>query len=115
MLCVASCVGQLFQIARFKTVDVDFHFVDVNKYREWLARRAGVGEVFAFGVNLVTQANADMDLVALQDALLAPDFDAEKRASEIIQSGAAATESHRAELEKAEAEVDANLQEQVRY
>ena len=65
--------------------------------------------------HLVTSANADMDLAALQDALLAPDFDAEKRASEIIQSGAAATESHRAELEKAEAEVDANLQEQVRY
>ena len=71
--------------------------------------------MFVFGINLVTQANADMDLAALQDALLAPDFDAEKRASEIIQSGAAATESHRAELEKAEAEVDANLQEQVRY
>ena len=53
-----------------------------------------------------------MDLSALQDVLLAPDFDAERRASEIIQSGAAATESHRAELQRAEAEVDAILQEQ---
>ena len=77
--------------------------------------RSRTPERFVFGINLVTQANADMDLAALQDALLAPDFDAEKRASEIIQSGAAATESHRAELEKAEAEVDANLQEQARY
>lgn len=54
----------------------------------------------------------DTDLSALQDVLLAPDFDAERRASEIIQSGAAATERHRSELHRAEAEVDANLQEQ---
>ena len=56
-----------------------------------------------------------MDLSALQDVLLAPDFDAERHASEIIQSGAAATESHRTELQRAEAEVDAILQEQERY
>ena len=64
--------------------------------------------------NLLTKADdaAIMDLSALQDVLLAPDFDAERRASEIIQSGAAATESHRAELQRAEAEVDAILQEQ---
>ena len=56
--------------------------------------------------------DTDTDLSALQGVLLAPDFDAERRASEIIQSGAAATESHRAQLHRAEAEVDANLQEQ---
>ena len=55
-----------------------------------------------------------MDLSALRDVLLAPDFDAERRASEIIQSGAAATERHRAELQRAEADVDALLQEQER-
>ena len=66
--------------------------------------------------NLLTKADdaAIMDLSALQDVLLAPDFDAELRASEIIQSGAAATESHRAELQRAEAEVDAIIQEQER-
>ena len=58
--------------------------------------------------------DTDTDLSALQDVLLAPDFDAERRASEIIQSGAAATESHRAELQRAEAEVDAIIQEQER-
>ena len=72
--------------------------------------------MFGFGVNFGQEydiISVVMDLSALREVLLAPDFDAERYASEIIQSGAAATESRRAELHRAEAEIDANLQEQV--
>ncbi len=53
-----------------------------------------------------------MDLASLRETLLAPGFDAEQYASAMIQSGGGG-EQQRRDLQSAEAEVDAQLQEQV--
>ena len=56
--------------------------------------------------------DAVMDLAALKFSLMAPDFDVEVHASKIIESGKDLAQYSK-QLEKAEAEVDRMLQEQV--
>ena len=56
----------------------------------------------------------EMDLSDLHRTLTAPDFDVEKHASQLIQSGRDLGQ-YLQELEEAEQQVDQRLQDQVRH